>query len=430
MGAERPVACGDAVLGAERGGDHRRRRVVEREGHDADPIRLRAEHREHLHAIDVGEPGEEVLGEGGVVGGDGVPADLGQGPAGGGEGDGPDQVRGAALVTRRAGGPLHVVQRDAAHRPAAGEVRRGGVQPVTAPDEHAGAVRRVELVAGEGDVVRRPSAARSTPRCGASCAASTTTRAPWRWATSTIVGDRQRLAGHVAGRGHGDQRRPRLAQRAARRRRRRARPLPSPASPGGSRRRARQGRRLAWCSRSSVNTAVPAGRAAASRFSESVVLRVNTTASPSRAPAKRPTRRRARSRASLQTVEVYPAPRCTRAVPRQQLGHHVSDGRQGRRAGGVVEVHRSCRAAGHERHERVGPDDVEQRRGRGVGRGAEGDEGHAMLRVRGATSATAARACRRRAPSARSSPGAPHRDGGLPASEPGLGAGAHDLPAL
>ena len=29
--------------------------------------------------------------------------------------------------------------------------------------------------------------------------------------------------------------------------------------------------------------------------------------------------------------------------------------------------------------------------------------------------------------SAWSSPGAPHRGGGLPASEPGLGAGAHDL---
>ena len=37
------------------------------------------------------------------------------------------------------------------------------------------------------------------------------------------------------------------------------------------------------------------------------------------------------------------------------------------------------------------------------------------------------RACPDRSAQARSSPGAPHRGGGLPASEPGLDAGAHDL---
>jgi len=37
------------------------------------------------------------------------------------------------------------------------------------------------------------------------------------------------------------------------------------------------------------------------------------------------------------------------------------------------------------------------------------------------------RACRRRLPSAWSSPGTPHREGGLSASKPGLVAGAHDL---
>src|SRR4051812_35716491 len=38
------------------------------------------------------------------------------------------------------------------------------------------------------------------------------------------------------------------------------------------------------------------------------------------------------------------------------------------------------------------------------------------------------RACRGRSAVARSSPGAPHRGGGLPTSEPGLGAGTRDLP--
>ena len=61
--------------------------------------------------------------------------------------------------------------------PPPAEVRRRGVEPVAAADEHAGAERGVELVPGEREVVDA-EAARSIRRCGASCAASTATRAP------------------------------------------------------------------------------------------------------------------------------------------------------------------------------------------------------------------------------------------------------------
>ena len=54
-----------------------------------------------------------------------------------------------------------------------------------------------------------------------------------------------------------------------------------------------QGRRVEWCSVSKTNTWVPRGRVRASRLEESVVLRVKTTGSSSRAPTNAPTSTRA-----------------------------------------------------------------------------------------------------------------------------------------
>ena len=76
------------------------------------------------------------------------------GVARGGQRDGADDVRRAGLVSgRRVGAQDVSVHRGAANRAAAGEVRRRGVEPVPPTDEHPRAVRRVELVAGEGEVV-------------------------------------------------------------------------------------------------------------------------------------------------------------------------------------------------------------------------------------------------------------------------------------
>ena len=62
-----------------------------------------------------------------------------------------------------------------------------------------------------------------------------------------------------------------------------------------------------------AETAAPAGTQAASRFSESVVLRVSTQTSPARAPTKEPTVSRAASYSAVETCERYPAPRWTLA---------------------------------------------------------------------------------------------------------------------
>ena len=64
-----------------------------------------------------------------------------------------EDVGRARLVALRRGGPVGPVDPDLAHRAAAGQVRRGGVEPVAAPDQRAGPVGRVELVPGQRHVV-------------------------------------------------------------------------------------------------------------------------------------------------------------------------------------------------------------------------------------------------------------------------------------
>ena len=77
--------------------------------------------------------------------------DLLQRLAGGGEGDGADHVGRAGLEAVGRVGPDDVVERDELDRAAAVQ-QRVAVQRHAA-DERAGAERRVELVAGEREVV-------------------------------------------------------------------------------------------------------------------------------------------------------------------------------------------------------------------------------------------------------------------------------------
>jgi hypothetical protein len=111
-------------------------------------------------------------------------------------------------------------------------------------------------------------------------------------------------------------------------------------------------------------------------------------------------------------------------VVRQQFGHVVGDRAQGRGARRQVEVGRAHPLPGDEGDPQVGPHQV----GQGGGAGGGQHSGHGSPPDRGlGPGGGRVRACRRMGTAAGSSPGAPHRGGGLPASEPGLGAGALDL---
>ena len=130
-------------------------------------------------------------------------------------------------------------------------------------------------------------------------------------------------------------------------------------------RRSRQGSRLAWCSMSS--TTVSPGTAEASRFNASVVLRVNTTRSSSRAPTWRATvvagvlDERGRG---LRRVAAPP-------VHARVVGHDAADVPHDRieRRGGCrhVEVHVPHRAAAEHGHLEAGVRERCQRARRGQG---------------------------------------------------------------
>ena len=178
------------------------------------------------------------------------------------EGDGADDVGAAALV---ACGP--VVPHDAAlgHRAASRRRRRGRASAASSQSRRPASTPApngaYELVAGEARRSRRPSAARSTARCGASWAASTTTRAP------CPLGDPRpaRATGHTSPvtleapatttsrwRGRVRPRARRLSSRARRS------TLRAPA--GGGSGAPRQGSSVEWCSVSKTNTSVRRGR--------------------------------------------------------------------------------------------------------------------------------------------------------------------------
>ena len=136
----------------------------------------------------------------------GLGVERGECVAGRGQRGSAEHVRRAGLVPCGRTGPFGAVERHLADRAAAGQVRLGGVEPVAAADQHAGAERGVELVTGEREVV---DADRRRGRCGGAGPAARrrrAIRAPRRCARSASSRDRQHLAGHVGGAGDGEQR--------------------------------------------------------------------------------------------------------------------------------------------------------------------------------------------------------------------------------
>ena len=105
------------------------------------------------YPVDRGEPGDQAAGEESLVRLDRPGGQRVDKSTRGGEGDRADHVRGAGLVPGGRGGPVGGAEADLADRAAARQVRRGGVQPVAAADQHARAERRVDLVPGEREVV-------------------------------------------------------------------------------------------------------------------------------------------------------------------------------------------------------------------------------------------------------------------------------------
>ncbi|OSY49415.1 hypothetical protein BG846_04974 [Streptomyces fradiae ATCC 10745 = DSM 40063] len=155
------------------------------------------------------------------------------------------------------------------------------------------------------------SSATSTGWCGASWAASSTIRAPWACAAaaSSRTGHSSPVTfdapvTHTSAGPYGS----RCTS---------ARSSASTAAAGvrgASRyvtRAPRHGSSAAWCSVSKTKTSQPAGRARASRLSESVVERVKTTWSPGRQPRNSATVRRLSSSSSVESRDRYPAPRWT-----------------------------------------------------------------------------------------------------------------------
>ena len=153
-----------------------------------------------------------------------------------------------------------------------------------------------------------PLAAMSIGRCGASCAASTKSSAPWRCASaaSSATGQTSPVTFDA----------PVTASRSVRRARSASSHAASSSSAdrvkgSSSRSWRRHGSMLAWCSAGLLRTLVPAGSAAASTLIASVVLRTNTTSSSARAPTKPATQPRASSNAAVLTRDLAPLPRCT-----------------------------------------------------------------------------------------------------------------------
>ena len=366
--------------------------------------------------------------------------------AGGGDGDGADDVGAAALVAGGARGPRDAVGRDARRRAAAAQVGRAGVEPVAASGQHAGAERRVQLVAGEGDVVDaaggdvdgpvRRELRRVDEHAGAVPLGD-----------GHHIGQRPQLTGDVRGAGDDDQpvRRDRRGQRGGEvlqrvldaRRHRERRDLDAARLLPGQQRRVVLGLE-------DEHLGARAGRLRASRLVESVVLRVNTTRSSSRAPTNRATSTRACSYHAEVTRLAYPLPRWTdeyvcRAVSTaaltltsdgvdaawSRLAYSTSPVRVGTRRPAPTTAGSSpgaaVRTASPSRTTRslvgmVGAQYVYSLRAIDM----IGSEGLRDL------PGSKVRACRRRMPAAGSSSGAPHRGGGLLASKPELCAGTHD----
>src|SRR4051794_12907497 len=263
----------------------------------------------------------------------------------------------------------------------------------------------------------------STWRCGASWAASSTTRAPYRWATaaSSRTGHSSpvTLDAPVSTTSRG----PAGAAASAVSRATTA----SPDDAGVRNRRTHgpfHGSSAAWCSVSNNTTEVAFGSERASRFSESVVLRVKTTVSRERAPTKDRSTSRAFSYTLVETWEAKPAPRWTLAY---QGSSSSTASRTLLRQGALAAWSRLAYwtwppvASGTVSVEPTTAGTVTA--GRRVGRASvtssSGSWDPFWRRVR----ACPATVCGGPGPH----PGHPTAVGGLPASKPGLDAGTHDL---
>ena len=154
MGAELAVADADAVVAGEVLGDVAGEAALDDEGDDADAGVVGAPEGELADAGDGGEAVAEAGDQALLLVDQGGPAGGGQRVAGGGDGEGAEDVGGAGLVAGLGVlMPFALGGADRTDRAAALEVGVGALQPVAAADQDAGAEGRVELVAGEGDVV-------------------------------------------------------------------------------------------------------------------------------------------------------------------------------------------------------------------------------------------------------------------------------------
>ena len=241
---------------------------------------------------------EEAGGDEGLVLLDRGPV-LADRRARGGERDGTEHVRAAGLVPGRAGRPAGAALGDLGGGAAAGEVGTGGVEPVAAPGEHSGAEGGVHLVTGERDPVDvegaevegavRDVLGRVEQHPGAVLTGDRDEALDRPDLTGDVGRGRQHdegLAG--ASRGAPRERGERVCRSTS----------ASRGDPGTGRRtvsRRLHGSRVAWCSEENTTTEVSRGSDRASRLTESVVLRVKTTTSSSRAPTKRATSSRAAS---------------------------------------------------------------------------------------------------------------------------------------
>ena len=315
--------------------------------------------------------------------------------------------RGLVLAARRVAEPLELDERpgergDAEHVGRAGLVPIGALLPVdvvdAAPtrrrrrrpggrgaassqsrpaDERAGAERRVRLVAREREVVDAgcrevDAAVRQQLRGVHREARAVRVREPGERR------DREHLARDVRGAGHRQERggTGRRARRRAPRASRRSWVRPT------TTRRSRHGSRFAWCSMSS--TTVSPGTAEASRFSASVVLRVNTTRSSSRAPTWRATVARASSTSAVESPATGSRCRGARSRSRAARGRRAP---RPRRGPGRMPRRRGSRAAPCRRRARAPRG--RRRRARRAGAAGAARPRHPA----NASTATPARAC-------------------------------------
>ena len=308
------------------------------------------------------------------------------------------------------------------------------------------------------------SAARSSGRWAADCAASRSTRAPCRRAMAVRRSTGHSSPGDVRRGGEHDERPARDAvrcRRAARRAPSRAAPRRRgrcPARAGARCRGARHGSSVAWCSEAKTRTVVSRGSARASRLTESVVLRVKTTTSSSRAPdeagdlvarglvvgarhprepARAAVHRGVRARRGLdgtgdplerrrgcRVVEV----RVVDEVARQggdEVGPH--DGGQVLAGARLVAVRHARAGRGRERRDGIRHGAQPRTAVEGGGGGAGDRHGGISGGPRTSDRPGIPRLPAPKGSPTRSSPGAPHRGGGLLASEPGLATSTHDL---